>query len=112
MQNKNDKIVELIKAVLNRKVVQYSLDKITWEDSALQKSGELFGVVSYIVEYSDTYRIKPETKKITVRSWLSWSDTPHLAVLNQDGVTEGTVETSLGFKQWLDAEPRVYEVEI
>jgi hypothetical protein len=111
MQNKNDKIVELIKAYLDGKTLQPTVHHSSGCYSDMD--GNLKSLITTVIAHPDSFKIKPETKTIALRSWLSWSDKPYLAVLDQDGVvTEGTVQTSLGFKQWLDPEPRVYEVEV
>jgi hypothetical protein len=110
--NKNDKIVELVKAVLNGKTVQYSNFGSTWVNSNLQKEQNLFVLVDCIVLKPDNFRIKPETKTITVRSCLTRACTACTLVFDNYGTTEADVEACGAFKQWLGPEPRTYEVEV
>jgi hypothetical protein len=107
----NDKIVELIKSALSEEVMQYRGCGAAWENSELQTKEGFIALCDRIIKYPDKYRVKPKTKKIVVRNWLCTSGAA-FAWYQPSGATQEQMEQLAWFKQWLDAEPRVYEVEV
>jgi hypothetical protein len=107
----NDKIVELLKSVLSGKDMQYSSFGAAWENSELQTKEDFITLCDRIIKYPDNYRVKPKTKKIVVRNWLCTSGAA-FAWYQPSGATQEQMEQLAWFNQWLDAEPRVYEVEV
>jgi len=111
MNNMNDKIVELLKSVLSGEVMQYSSFGAAWENSELQTNEGFIALCDRIIKYPDNYRVKPKTKKITTRNWLTIHGKPATWYLDFS-ITEADVEACRHFKQWLDSSAVVYEVEI
>jgi hypothetical protein len=105
----NDKIVGLIKAFLAHKVIQPTTHQPHGCYAGIDSTIE--SVITSIIANPDSFKIKPETKQILVRNWLSTSGTP-FPWYQSLGVTQETTEKLPYFKQWLDTESRVYEVEI
>jgi hypothetical protein len=105
----NDKIVELIKAFLDHKVLQPTTHQPHGCYAGLNSTIE--SVITSIIANPDSFKIKPETKPILVRNWLTKGGAV-ASWYQSSGVTQETMEKLPYFKQWLDTESRVYEVEI
>jgi hypothetical protein len=58
MTNKNDKIVELIKAYLDGKTLQPTVHHPSLES-----------LITTVIAHPDSFKIKPETKKVYTRTW-------------------------------------------
>jgi hypothetical protein len=109
MQSKNDKIVKLIKAYLDGKTLQPTAHKPNGCYSDMD--GGLRSVITTVIAHPDSFSIKPETKKVRTRTWI----TIHGGFILWDSTEEelqSDIEARWYFKQWLDPEPRVYEVEV
>jgi hypothetical protein len=109
MQNKNDKIVELIKAYLDGKTLQPTVHHFSGCYSGMD--GTLKALMTTVIAHPDSFKIKPETKKVHTRTWVTANN--KLRVWDSEGkVLQLDVEAYSFFKQWLDAAPRIYEVEV
>lgn len=112
MDSKDKYILEMIKALAECKVLEYKPVYGVWCESQFQTDGKIKELIqSIVIDNENYYRIKPKTKKIVVRSWLT--NCNNLMEWTPDCTsTQLETERRDGFKQWLDPVDRVYEVEI
>jgi hypothetical protein len=109
MQNKNDKIVELIKAYLDGKTLQ---------PTAHQPNGCYFGMdgsleslITTVIAHPDSFKVKPETRTVLLRHYQA-KDVEISTWTSDSFWSEEELQKQKFFKHWLDDKSLQYEVEV
>jgi hypothetical protein len=108
MDSKDKYILEMVKALVKGETLEYYDFNGVLNESTSTTEGKLHNIVNYQI---GLYSIKPKTKIIEIRNWLSTAGHP-CVWSNSSLLSQSQLEVHNSFDQWLDHDTSEHEVRI